>query len=58
MRSTEAEKAMSTDGGTVEEFKTVVAELRALIVAKLAELEEDPNWGSADEMSWWFRLKH
>ena len=34
---------------TVEEFKVKVEELRLLIVEKLAELEEDAKWGTADE---------
>jgi hypothetical protein len=34
---------------TPEEFKAKVEELRTLIADKLAELEEDPNWGTEDE---------
>ena len=34
---------------TPEELKTKVEELRTLIADKLAELEEEPNWGSEDE---------
>jgi hypothetical protein len=34
---------------TPEEFKTKVEELRTLIAEKLAELEEEPNWGTEDE---------
>jgi hypothetical protein len=34
---------------TPEELKTKVDELRTLIVEKLAELEEDPKWGSEEE---------
>ena len=34
---------------TPEELKTKLDELRTLIVEKLAELEEDPKWGSEEE---------
>jgi hypothetical protein len=34
---------------TVEECKAKIEELRALIVEKMTELEEDPNWGTAEE---------
>jgi hypothetical protein len=34
---------------TPEELKTKLVELRTLIVEKLAELEEDPKWGSEEE---------
>jgi uncharacterized protein YdhG (YjbR/CyaY superfamily) len=34
---------------TPEELRTKVEELRTLIAEKLAELEEEPNWGSEDE---------
>jgi hypothetical protein len=34
---------------TPEELKTKIDELRTLIVEKLAELEEDPKWGSEEE---------
>jgi hypothetical protein len=34
---------------TPEELRAKVEELRALIADKLAELEEEPNWGSEDE---------
>jgi hypothetical protein len=34
---------------TTEELKTKVDELRTLIVEKLAELEDDPKWGSEEE---------
>jgi hypothetical protein len=34
---------------TPEEMRAKVEELRALIAEKLAELEEEPNWGSEDE---------
>ena len=34
---------------TPEEFKAKVEELRALIVEKMIELEEDPNWGTGEE---------
>lgn len=34
---------------TPEELKAKVEELHALIVEKLAELEEDPTWGEAEE---------
>jgi hypothetical protein len=34
---------------TPEEFKVKVEELRALVVEKMTELEEDPNWGTAEE---------
>jgi hypothetical protein len=34
---------------TPEELKTKIEELRTLIADKLAELEEEPNWGSEDE---------
>ena len=39
------------EGGrmTPEELKTKIDELRTLIVEKLAELEEDPKWGSEEE---------
>jgi ribosome recycling factor len=32
-----------------EELKTKVDELRTLIVEKLAELEDEPKWGSEEE---------
>ena len=32
-----------------EELKAKVDEMRTLIVEKLAELEEDPKWGSEEE---------
>ena len=34
---------------TPEELKAKVEELRTIIAEKLAELEEDPNWGTDDE---------
>ena len=34
---------------TPEELKAKVEELRTLIVEKLADLEEDPKWGSDEE---------
>ena len=34
---------------TTEELKAKVDEVRTLIVEKLAELEEDPKWGSEEE---------
>jgi hypothetical protein len=34
---------------TPEELKTKIEELRTIIADKLAELEEEPNWGSEDE---------
>ena len=34
---------------TPDEMKTKVDELRTSITEKLAELEEDPKWGSEDE---------
>ena len=34
---------------TPEELRAKVEELRTLIAEKLAELEEEPNWGSEDE---------
>ena len=34
---------------TLEELRAKVEELRTLIADKLAELEEEPNWGSEDE---------
>ena len=40
---------MSVEAVTVEEFKVKLEELRLLIVEKLAELEEDPKWGTPDE---------
>ena len=40
---------MSVEVVTVEEYKMKVEELRLLIVEKLAELEEDPKWGTSDE---------
>ena len=40
---------MSAEVVTVEEFKVRVEELRLLIVEKLAELEEDPKWGTPEE---------
>jgi len=39
------------EGGcmTPEELKVKIDEVRTLIVEKLAELEEDPKWGSEEE---------
>jgi CHASE3 domain sensor protein len=34
---------------TPEEFKAKVDELRALIVEKLTELDDDPQWGTEEE---------
>ena len=34
---------------TPEELKVKIDEVRTLIVEKLAELEEDPKWGSEEE---------
>jgi len=34
---------------TPDELKAKVDELHVLIVEKLAELEEDPKWGDAEE---------
>ena len=34
---------------TPEEFRIKVEELRGLIAEKLAELEEEANWGAEDE---------
>ena len=34
---------------TPEEYTAKMEELRALITEKLAELEENPKWGTADE---------
>jgi hypothetical protein len=34
---------------TPEELKVKIDEVRLLIVEKLAELEEDPKWGSEEE---------
>jgi uncharacterized protein YdhG (YjbR/CyaY superfamily) len=34
---------------TPEELRAKVEELRTLIAEKLAELEEEPSWGSEDE---------
>jgi hypothetical protein len=34
---------------TPEELKAKIDEVRILIVEKLAELEEDPKWGSEEE---------
>lgn len=34
---------------TVEECKAKLEELRTLIVEKMTELEEDPNWGTPEE---------
>jgi uncharacterized protein YdhG (YjbR/CyaY superfamily) len=34
---------------TQEELRAKVEELRTLIAEKLAELEEEPSWGSEDE---------
>jgi hypothetical protein len=34
---------------TPEEFAAKVEELRAAIAEKIAELEENPKWGSEDE---------
>jgi hypothetical protein len=34
---------------TPEELKVKVQELHALIVEKLAELEDDPKWGDEEE---------
>jgi hypothetical protein len=34
---------------TPEEMKTKVEEMQALIVEKLTELEEEPNWGTSEE---------
>jgi hypothetical protein len=34
---------------TPEELKVKIDEMRTLIVEKLAELEEDPKWGSEEE---------
>jgi hypothetical protein len=34
---------------TPEELKAKIDEVRSLIVEKLAELEEDPKWGSEEE---------
>jgi hypothetical protein len=34
---------------TPEEFKLKIAELGALMTEKLVELEEDKDWGTADE---------
>ena len=40
---------MSADVTTLEEFKVKVEELQLLINGKLAELEEDSNWGTEEE---------
>ena len=40
---------MSVDVTTLEEFKVKVEELQLLINGKLAELEEDSNWGTEEE---------
>jgi ribosome recycling factor len=34
---------------TPDELKVKIDEVRTLIVEKLAELEEDPKWGSEEE---------
>src|SRR5262245_58855021 len=51
-RSRNAEQNwFDSDGGTMtpEDFAAKVEELRAIIADKIAELEEDPAWGSADD---------
>lgn len=34
---------------TPEEMKTKVEEVQTLIVEKLTDLEEEPNWGTSEE---------
>ncbi len=44
-----SESAMSEDALSPDELKEKVDELRALLVERLAALEEDAKWGTAED---------